>query len=296
MKVPKMVSLVLTVLAVAQPYLFFKQKPLPLKASAVDKLIAKSAAFLKNENHEGRIFYFNPDFAFQLGLNPYDSNTNGWFFGDKIQPSNSLEFGDILIWDAHFGPNEGGTSYETMEKDPWLQKIKTFLPEEKITVLGGYDYAIYIYRKEKQPSQQPVSHEFFRNLEFGKSDSEKEPEAEFIKVQRNQEYSPSLLVYMHELMQKDIFEFDLNIQYKGEQFFEPSDVVLVLSVENGKEVLNYSTFPLIWEQNENEWKSLAFSKRIAADLPGSAVIKIYVWNRGKKLIYLKELSVQINSY
>jgi hypothetical protein len=296
-KFPKMVSLVL-VLAATQPYLFFKQQSIPIKANPVDKLIAQSAEFLKNENTEGRIFYFNPVFAFQLGLNPYDSATNGWFFGDKIQPSNSMEFGDILIWDAHFGPNEGGTSYETMERDPWLQKIKTILPEEKITVLGGYEYAIHIYRKVKQPAQQPLSEEFFRKLEFGKPDSEKEAgsEEEFLKVLTNQAYSPTILVYMHELKQKDLFDFELNIQYKGGQIFESSDVLLVLSVENGKESLDYTTFPLLWEQNENEWKNYTFSKRIAANLPESAVIKIYVWNRGKKMIYLKELSTRITSY
>jgi len=297
-KAPKMVAMVLTVFAVAQIYLFFKQQPLPLRASPVDRLIIQSAGFLKNEKNDGRIFYFNPDFAFRLGLNPYDSSASGWFFGDKIQPSNSMEFGDIIIWDAHFGPNEGGVSYATMEKDPWLQKIKTFLPEEKITVLGGYEYAIHIYRKVKQPAQQPLSEEFFRKLEFGKQDSEKEAgsEEEFLKVRTNQEYSPTILVYMHELKQKDLFDFELNIQYKGEQVFEPADVLLVLSVEDGKEVLNYTTFPLLWEQDENEWKNLAFSKRVAADFPGSAVVKIYVWNRGKKLIWLKELSVRVTSY
>lgn len=156
----------LIVISLAQFFLFFIQNKVPLKASPVDKLIVKSADFLKNEKTEGRIFYFNPAFAFHIGLNPYDSGTSGWFFGDKIQPSNSLEFGDILIWDAHFGPNEGGVSYETMEKDPWFQKIKTFLPEGKIIVLGGYEYAIHIYRKEKQLAQQSVSDAFFRKLEF----------------------------------------------------------------------------------------------------------------------------------
>ncbi len=297
-KKEQVVVVLLLFISVAQVYLFFGQNRFPLKASKVNLLIEESAEFLQREKYEGRIFYFNPDFAFLLGLDPYDSSSNGWFFGDKIQPSNSLEFGDILIWDAHFGPNEGGTSYETMEKDPWLQKIKTFLPEEKITVLGGYDYAIHIYRKEKQPAQRPVSNEFFRRLEMRKPDSEKETETDealFI-IRRGEEYSPSILVYMHELLQKDLFEFELNIQYKGEHIFEPTDVLMVLSVENGSEVLNYTTFPLMWEQNETEWKSAVFGKRIDADLPESVVVKVYIWNRGKKLIYVKELSARITSY
>lgn len=61
---------------------------------------------------------------------------------------------------------------------------------------------------------------------------------EFIKIQQNEEYSPTILVYMHELMQKDMFEVELNLQYKVEEIFEPANVVFVLSVENGKEVLN----------------------------------------------------------
>jgi len=290
-KKKQVIVVLLLIISVGQVYLFFRQNSLPLKASAVDKLIEKSAAFLKSENHEGRIFYFNPDFAFQLGLNPYDSSKSGWFFGDKIQPSNSMKFGDILIWDAHFGPNEGGVFYETVENDPWLQKIKTFLPKEKITVLGGYNYEIHIYRKEKQTANQTVTEALIRKLEI----PAKEDGSKVLEIGKGEEYSPSLIIYLNELQQKDIFDAELSIQFKSEGKMDGKDVLLVFSVENGTEVLNYNAYPLEWGKDESDWKTTTFNTRFEADLPQSALIKVYVWNRGRKHFFIKTMQAEIES-
>ncbi len=286
-----MLVVLLGIISVAQVYLFFRQNSLPLKASAVDKLIVKSAAFLKNEKTEGRIFYFNPDFAFQLGLNPYDSGTSGWFFGDKIQPSNSMEFGDILIWDAHFGPNEGGVFYETVENDPWLQKIKTFLPKEKITVLGGYNYEIHIYRKEKLSADRESTENLIRELEI----PAKEDGSKVLEIGKGEEYSATIVIYLNELQQKDIFDAELSIQFKSEEKMDGKDVLLVFSVENGTEVLHYNAFPLEWRNEDSDWETARFNNRFAADLPQSAQIKVYVWNRGRKHLFIRKMQAKIES-
>jgi hypothetical protein len=257
----------------------------------VDKLIVKSADFLKNEKTKGRILYFNPDFAFQLGLNPYDSETSGWFFGDKIQPSNSMEFGDILIWDAHFGPNEGGVSYKTVENDPWLQKVKTFLPDEKITVLGGYNYEIHIYRKEKHSANRESTETLIRELEI----PAKEAGSKVLEIGKGEEYSSNIIIYLNELQQKDIFDAEIEIQFKSSEKIDGKDVLLVFSVENGTEVLNYNAFPLEWRNEDSGWETATFSTRFAADLPQSAQIKVYVWNRGRKHLFIQKMQAKIES-
>jgi hypothetical protein len=281
----------LVVISVAQVYLFFGQNKLPLKANPVDKLIVKSAEFLKNENTEGRIFYFNPVFAFQLGLNPYDSATNGWFFGDKIQPSNSMEFGDILIWDAHFGPNEGGTSYETMEKDPWLQKIKTFLPEEKITVLGGYNYEIHIYRKEKLGADRESTETLIRELEI----PVKEDDSQILEIGKGEEYSPSIVVNMYELKRSEVVDVLLSVQYKSDIQIGENEVLMIVSVENGTDNLRYEKLSLTWTKTNTEWKTDTLETRFPADVPESAIIKMYVWNMKKKRIVIKSLKSEIKT-
>jgi hypothetical protein len=285
------IVVLLLIISVAQIYLFFRQNNVPLKASAVDNLIAKSADFLKSEKTEGRIFYFNPAFAFHLGLNPYDSSTSGWFFGDKIQPSNSLEFGDILIWDAHFGPNEGGVSYETVENDPWLQKIKTFLPDDKITVLGGYNYEIHFYRKEKHSAKEKSTETLIRELEI----PSKEDGSKVWEIGKGEEYSASIVIYLNELQQKDIFDAELEIQFRSSENIEGKDVLLVFSVEKGSEVLKYNAFPLEWRSEDSDWKTATFNTRFAADLPQSAQIKVYVWNRGRKHLFIQKMQAKIES-
>ncbi|NQU52274.1 MAG: hypothetical protein HQ522_07010, partial [Bacteroidetes bacterium] len=103
----KVAVIILSLVALAQVFMFFNQNRVPRKAGPIENLIAKSADFLKQEYPDKKIYYFNPEFPFNFKIDPYDQTKSNWGIGDKMKPSNSMGFGDILIWDAHFGPNEG---------------------------------------------------------------------------------------------------------------------------------------------------------------------------------------------
>jgi hypothetical protein len=298
-KNPVIAYTLLVLLSGAQIYLFFVQNRLPLKAGPVDQLVAQSAAFLKNEDIEGRIFYFNPNFVFLLELDPYDSSKSVWYYGNKTNPSNAMNFGDVLIWDAHFGPNEGGVPYDLVENDPWLNKIKTFLPEERIIVLGGYEYEIHVYRKEKQKASHTASDHLTRKLDIQRMNAATVgslADSSYLEIRKGEEFGPSMVVYASELSGKDIYEVESNVQYKSNETLSPEDVLLVASVEDGSEVLHYFTTPLEWESNDSEWKTITLNKRVPGILPDTAIIKFYVWNRGHKTILLRELSIKITGY
>src|SRR5690606_7021653 len=123
----------------------FTQNKLSLKADQTEQLVKKSADFIRVNEEGKKIFYFNPLLIHYLTINPYDITKCNWWVADTQQPSNTLEWGDLLVWDAHFGPNEGGVLLEALENDPYLKKIKSFYPVEKIVVLGGYDYSIQVF-------------------------------------------------------------------------------------------------------------------------------------------------------
>lgn len=210
-----------------------------------------------------------------------------------------MDFGDILIWDAHFGPNEGRVSLEAIENDKHLQKIKSFLPLQKITVLGGYDYSIHIFEKVKNRSSKTNSTVFSRRLRFspGTSDRIKIADGDTaLEVMPGDLYSPNIVIYAEELNPKEIHEADVEIQFKGNDVITEKDVLLVFSIENGKEVLHYNTQPLTWKSDENEWKTVTLNSRFPGNIPDSAVIKIYIWNRNRKSLLIKKLESKITSY
>ncbi len=290
---------VLIFIAVAQTFLFFNTNRLPLKAGPIEKLITKSSGFLKQEIQNEKVYYFNPEFVFYLNIDPYDNTKSNWGVGDKMQPSNSMEFGDILIWDAHFGSNEGRVSPDAVKNDKNLQLIKTFLPVENIKVLGGYDYEIRIYKKVKTKVVASTKKIFKRSLEIaeGKSNQIISSDGENImEIKKADEYSPTIVVYANELKKEELFEANLKIQFKSDERIANTDVVLIVSVENGKDKLRYASLPLEWDNTDKEWKLASIKTRFNADIPGTAIIKMYIWNRGHKHIFVKRFDSEITSF
>ncbi len=290
---------VIVFLSVAQVFLFFNKNHYPTKTDAVDKLIQKSSAYLMEHPQPGRVFYFNPEFVFYLGLDPYDNTKLSWGVGDKLQPSNSMEFGDVLIWDAHFGPNEGKVSPEAVANDSNLQLLKTFLPVENITVLGGYDYEIRVYKKVKKKVVASTEKVFKRGLEItpGKSDKIITLENEnVLEIPKSDEYSPTIVVYTNELKKENLFEATLTLQFKSDEVIATDDVFLVISVENGKDKLRYASLPVEWGEADKTWKTVSLKTRFNADIPETAIIKMYIWNRGHKHIFVKEFGSEIVSF
>jgi len=290
---------VIVFLAVAQIFLFFNKNHFPTKADAIDKLITESSSFLKENPQPGRVFYFNPEFVFYLGLDPYDQTKSSWGVGDKMQPSNSMKFGDVLIWDAHFGPNEGRVSPDAVKNDKNLQLVKTFLPVENIKVLGGYDYEIRIYKKVKTKVIASTKKVFKRSLEIveGKSKQIVSFENEnVLEIPKADEYGPTIVIYANELKKEELFEVNLKVEFKSDETIEDTDVLLVISVENGKDNLHYKTLPLVWNINDNGWKIVVAKTRFAVDIPKESIVKMYIWNRGHKHIFIKNLSSEITSF
>ncbi len=290
---------ILVFLSVAQIFLFFNKNHFPTKADAVDTLIMKSSDYLKQNPQPGKVFYFNPEFVFYLNIDPYDKTKSNWGVGDKMQPSNSMEFGDILIWDAHFGPNEGRVSPDAVKNDKNLQLMKTFLPVENIKVLGGYDYEIRIYKKVKTRVVASTNKVFKRSLDIasGKANQIISFENEnILEIPKADEYSPTIMIYANELKKEELFEANFKIEFKSDEPITNTDVLLVISVENGKDKLRYASLPIELSKPDKEWKIASVKTRFNADIPKTAVIKMYIWNRGHKHFFVKKLNAQITSF
>ncbi|HKI90411.1 MAG TPA: hypothetical protein VKA38_15405 [Draconibacterium sp.] len=242
------IALVLiAVLVAAQVLMFFERNQVPSKLPPTDILIKESAEYIQENHLKGKVFYFNPMVAFHLRLDPYDHSKSSWGVGDKLKPSNSMDYGDIIVWDAHFGPNEGRTSLASLQNDPQLQLLKTLLPVQKIQVLGGYDYGVYIFQKVKKRTNQQEATVLERNLGIATSVAPQIVTRNGVKaleLEPSSEYSPSIVINMDELAKKEIVDVALTVEFESDMEIAEKEVLLIISVENGRDNLRYEKLSL----------------------------------------------------
>jgi hypothetical protein len=289
--------LILFLISVIQIFMFFKQNQLPSKAGPIEDLLAKSVNYIKSEFPESKIYYFNTEIPFMLRFDPYDQTKSNWGIGDKIQPSNSIDFGDIIIWDAHFGPNEGRVPLSALENDPFLERVKSFYPLEKVTVLGGYDYSIQVFEKTRSKNNRnPASVEIIR-----KFDMENITDTHIIdfkgekawSMDESDEYSPAIVVHKNELVQQEVMDFILTVKYYDLEEVNADEVLLVLSIANDEKHLRYEKADLL--SSVPGWKTGKIEFRITEALPGTATVSSYIWNKDRKKILFKDLNIRIIS-
>ena len=289
---------IFSVFAVLQVVLMFTQNNLLLKADPTEQLIEKSADYIRFNEEGKKVFYFNPLLIHYLDIDPYDITKCNWWVADKQQPSNTLEWGDLLVWDAHFGPNEGGVQLENLEKDPYLQKIKSFYPLEKVTVLGGYDYSVQIYKKTPNKTDSLViTGNYEQVLSFESYLDERVKEVEGIKVwelDSSQEYSPNIVLSADVVKRYEILEATVTIKYKALQSLNADETMLVFSAENDGKSIRYEKADLV--SAVSGFQELQLNVRMDANIPDKSRMLIYVWNNGKKKVLIEKIKVELKSY
>lgn len=121
---------------------------IPVPIGVTEKFVKEASTWLKkSEYFENRIYYYNPFFCHFLDLNPFDEERIRGFVFNSDEPEYNIQEGEIVIWDAHFGPNEGRLPLERLMDNPGFQLVYMVRPVNTFQVLGGYDYEIYIFRR-----------------------------------------------------------------------------------------------------------------------------------------------------
>ena len=124
------------------------------RVSREDRLMDQAGDFiLKNKLDRFKLYYFSPHLIGRLGVDPFDRSLSNEGLPDRQNPGHLLPDSSIVVWDAHFGPNEGGIPLEKLKQNDRLVLIKEFKPDDSFKVLGGYDYAIYIFQRIPEPGK-----------------------------------------------------------------------------------------------------------------------------------------------
>ena len=115
--------------------------------SAPQRLMNKAVIFVKSHNLENNpIYYFSSYFVYKMEVDPYSGKMTKWY-PKGSQSIEKLPAGSVIVWDAHFGPNEGHMPLVKLLKNSNIKLLKKIKPPHPFKVLGGYNYAIYIFQK-----------------------------------------------------------------------------------------------------------------------------------------------------
>lgn len=121
----------------------------PIDISNEQKLFVEAAEWYNQSDFDDRMKYFlYPYFNMLTGIDPKDHEhfTEIWSFDIQYAPK-----GSIVIWDGHFGPNEGKVPLELLKNHPDFVLIKSFFPEQPFKTLNDYNFEIHIFERIREP-------------------------------------------------------------------------------------------------------------------------------------------------
>lgn len=135
------------IFTVALIAVFYFRNLFPPRIGEEEKVITTASDWVKAEKLDKRkIFFGHPYVIVLFNLNPkekIDSDELGYTGGLQNIPS-----GGIIIWDAHFGPNENGFPLEALQKDSTLKFLKQFKPQYPFTVgQQNMEFEIDVFEK-----------------------------------------------------------------------------------------------------------------------------------------------------
>jgi ABC-type cobalt transport system substrate-binding protein len=130
-------------------YIPFQKYQIPFQIDATEKLVKETSSWLLDHEwiSDRLIFYYDPVFCHYLKLDPFDQERTREQIHNREKPEESVPVGAIVIWDGHFGPNEGGMPLQKLRHSPAFKQIYHVEPKHEITVLNGHKYEIFVFER-----------------------------------------------------------------------------------------------------------------------------------------------------
>ncbi len=297
----------------------FKVYVIPVKRLASHEVTKKAADWiLSNKLTRYTVFYYEPYVTTALEIDPYNQKASHALVFDNQVPSKGLPDSAVLVWDAQFGPNEGGLPLDNIMKDPQMQLLKIFRPAVPFTVLGGFTYEIYIFQKISE------SH-FHNNYDIAKSTAEEDiPGFErkilfyngFEKPSDRKELKPDSLVShsgKFSVFLDTINEYSLTFQADCSEFSkvksgsiriiiycltgketDKTSLTLVSSIENNGKIYEYHVQKLSdLSAVSGKWTRAVLQFPIPELKSPKDIFKVYLWQHGKPLIRLDDYTIEL---
>ncbi len=300
-KVKYSVITIVLVLVIAFPFYKFTW-PFKDKTSA---LLKESLQWFSNSKYsDHKVFFFNPFVPEYLGLDPFDQENSGWMIHFSNSNLTRIAENDIVIWDAHFGTNEGQTKLETLLDNPRFSKIASFYPEESFKVLGDNQYCIYYFKAASRYSKKfkdEASHKTtlgcnatcLKNLNTKITEITESNEC---IIHRDNEFINAFKIPVNEYMSGGIAHLETLVSYKtkpGETLTVADSAYLIATISKNNKNLVYLKENLLIDKSQDSLVTTKITYTLSVKEVKDGELFIYLWNLGSNAFMVKEIQLII---
>ncbi len=272
--------------------------------SKPQQILTRACNYLKqNDLDKYKIYYFSSYIPYRLGIDPYDNQHSSEGIPHTQKISNAIPEGSIIVWDAHFGPNEGRTPLDKLLGDNGLRLLNVFKPKVPFKVLGGYDYAVYIFQKGKADRGGIL------NMVLG-FENKQDDKGKFyirkyahsghysLKMDSLLQFSPVFSISFKDLTQNNYSRIQASVWVYPVYKLSETPCSLVVTFQHGNVAYKYHAYDLNNPVNSrklklNQWNKITVDYLIPEVRQKSGKMEVYIWNRGKKDIFFDDLKVEL---
>jgi hypothetical protein len=297
----------------------FKTYEFPFKLDDDEKVIKETSEWLSKSEYAGRqIFYADVRVPFYMNIDPF--NTKQSYHMYHVKTLGFVSDSSLVVWDAHFGPNESGIPLDSLLLNKRFKLIHYFEPQNEIYTLGGKKYEIMVFMKlpvgfptdniELLKSLKENKDKKFKLIDSYINDFEK-PIPEVNKSKLSTEFAQS---GKYSYLMDGESEFSPGFQMKSSNFnpnhgkikvkvslfilsqtlINTDQPSLVISLNDEKRSYDYNSFSLrIMDLIVNKWTQVEKEIIISKIHSDQDFLKVYIYNPGKKVFYIDDLKVDV---
>lgn len=275
---------------------------IPTPLSTTNKLAAKTMDWLKNSEYsESKFYYHDPYFLLAEDLNPYDDKKVKERIPNNDKPEIDIKPGELILWDAHLSANEGGLPLINLIDNRYYEVLKAIRPKESFTVIGGYNYEIYVFKRLNFPRNYEKRNVVIYNEDFETpenipleriSDKYSFSGQNSFSLDKNHQFVGPITPY-------STFNGNplINIYVSAKVYFEKLNepFSLIISVENKGNKIQYKAIESEkLNLKENTWNDIYLEIVSPTEHKNpDDEIRTYIWYRGENEIFVDDMHVEV---
>jgi hypothetical protein len=126
-----------------------KTESLPVQLGQEEKVLTRVADYIrKNGLANHKVHYYSLYNEVTLGLDPHRKDQCQQVIHTRAEPQKNVAAGSLVIWDAHFAPNEGQMPLENLTSNPYFKLLEVFEPQVPFITVGNHEYKVYLFLRE----------------------------------------------------------------------------------------------------------------------------------------------------
>lgn len=296
-KKPVITFSIVAAFIISAGFQLYNEVNLPTPLGQAQIVMQRTADWLREQSIENEVHYADPTFShFGMGLNYASPINKGPMPHERLD---ELPLGDVVVWDAHFSPNEGRMPLDVLLNHPNFNRIKTLKPDQSFNVLGDKPYVVHIFQKSDKFYKTEVVNGV---LAFEDFEAENQ---EFLRLEaagidksfaaisdENHEYV-TIRIPMESAMMDTIMGLKLQAYIKSDSELDLSKIHLVSSIADKHyrsiEATRIESFQV------GDWNQFIQEFELPNGLPEHFELTCYVWNQDKQKFLVDDLKLEYTS-